>query len=165
MGSLKELKHLTEPSPIPAAGPSLPATAAAFQAVRTNVPAERLPAAAAMQWALRAQSTRAAFTPIQIITASSPAADGVTLWRNHPNLQILTHRLRCHLQAEWHARGETRPVEEILRELQEVHRATLTVGGVVVRRLAAHPSNAVATLLTRLNLWDLFESTEIQTRG
>lgn len=51
-------------------------------------------------------------------------------------------------------------MEEVLRDLQEVHRATLTVDGVVVRRLATHPSKAVATLLTKLNLWGLFESSE-----
>ena len=167
MGSLKELKELTEPAPPPslAADPAGTIPAAGFQAVRTNVPAERLPAAAAMLWATRAQSARAAFSPVRIVAASSPMGDGVILWRNHQNLQFLTHRLRCHLQAEWHARGETRPVEEVIRELHEVHRATLTVDGVVVRRLATRPSKAVATLLARLDLWELFESPDIQTRG
>jgi hypothetical protein len=83
------------------------------------------------------------------------------VWRNHQNLQFLTHWVRCQLQAEWRGHGERRPVEEVLRELQEVHRATLTVDGMVVRRLATHPSTAVAALLTKLNLWELFESAEI----
>ena len=87
-------------------------------------------------------------------------AESSVAWRNHRNLQFLTHRLRCHLHAEWRARGEMRPVEEVLRDLQEVHRATLTVDGVVVRRLATHPSKGVAALLTKLNLWELFEPGE-----
>ena len=48
-------------------------------------------------------------------------------------------------------------MEDVLRDLQEVHRATLTVNGAVVRRLASHPSKGVAGLLERLKLWELFE--------
>jgi hypothetical protein len=88
------------------------------------------------------------------------SGEGVLTWRNHENLQFLTHRLRCHLRVEWNGRGEKRPVEDVLRDLQEVHRATLTVDGEVVRRLASRPSKAVAALLARLNMWELFETKE-----
>ena len=98
-----------------------------------------------------AQAARAAFSPAQIVMGRPPSGEGVLMWRNHRKLQFLTHRLRCHLHAEWSALGETRPVEDVLRDLQEVHRATLTVDSVVVRRLATHPSKAVAALLDRLN--------------
>jgi hypothetical protein len=90
----------------------------------------------------------------------SSSGNGVLTWRNHRNLQFLTHRLRSHLHGEWAARGETRPVEDVLRDFQEVHRATLTVNGVVMRRLATHPSKAVTAALDRLKLWSLFESSE-----
>jgi hypothetical protein len=128
-----------------------------LRGVTTNVPSERLTAATAIEWTNRARATRAAFSPVQIVVGQPPSGEGLIAWRNHQNLQFLTHRLRCHLHAEWRARGETRPVEEVLRDLQEVHRATLTVDGVVMRRLATHPSKAVAALLTKLNLWELFE--------
>jgi hypothetical protein len=167
MGSLKELKELSPttggrsadsamlPPRPPPAGVLTPG---AFQGVTTNLPVERLPAATAMQWRLRAQVARAAFAPVQIVIGRPASGEGVLTWRNHENLQFLTHRLRCHLHAEWEARGEARPVEDVLRDLQEVHRATLTVDGAVMRRLATHPSKEVAALLTRLNIWELFET-------
>jgi hypothetical protein len=159
MGSLKELASI---APAKAAeAPALsrnPLAPGAFRGVATNVPAERLPATAVMQWAVRAQDARAAFAPVQIVVGRPASGEGVLLWRNHRNLQFMTHRLRGHLHAEWSARGENRPVEDVLRDLQEVHRATLTVNGEVVRRLASHPSKAVAATLERLNLWPLFES-------
>jgi hypothetical protein len=163
LGSLKELTSLArtvEGVVSPRAGNGGPLAAGGFQGMTTNVPAERLQAATAMEWVSRARTTRAAFLPVQIVMGRPGAGEGVITWRNHQNLQFLTHRLRCHLRAEWRARGETRPVEEVLRDLQEVHRATLTVDGVVVRRLATNPSRAVAALLTKLNLWELFESAE-----
>ena len=165
MGSLKELTSMT-PARNVEGGISLRAgnggalTTGGFRGVTTNVPAERLPATMAMEWATRARTTRAAFLPVQIVMGRVGAGEGVITWRNHQNLQLLTHRLRCHLHAEWRARGETRPVEDVLRDLHEVHRATLTVDGVVVRRLATNPSRAVAAVLTKLNLWELFESAE-----
>jgi hypothetical protein len=159
MGSLKELASIA-----PAKSADLPASArnplapGAFHGIATNIPAERLMAASAAQWALRAQAARAAFAPVQIVIGRPPSGEGVLTWRNHRNLQFLTHRLRCHLHTEWSALCETRPVEDVLRDLQEVHRATLTVNGEVVRRLASHPSKAVIATLDRLNLWPLFES-------
>ena len=127
--------------------------------VHTNVPAEVLPAAAVLEWAARARMTRLAFSPVQILLGWPASGGSALAWRNHPNLQFLTHRLRCHLRAEWRAHGETRPVEKkVLRDLQELHRATLTVGDFVVRRLASHPSKAAAALLTKLDLWRLFDS-------
>jgi hypothetical protein len=126
--------------------------------VTTNLPAEKLPAAAAMEWAGRARLARAVFSPVQIAMGGKAAGDAA--WRNHQNLQFLTHRLRCQLQAEWRALGECRAVEEVLRDLQEVHRATLTVDGTVVRRFATKPSKAVAALLTKLEAWELFQSAE-----
>jgi len=170
MGSLKELAGMAVPGNGRLSEPGEPnhAVTAAWGVIRgiaTNIPAERLPAATALQWANRAREARAAFVPVQVVmrgpaggNATSSSGEGVQLWRNHQSLQFLTHRLRCHLHAEWSACGETRPVEEVLRDLQEVHRATLTVDGVVVRRLATHPPKAVATLLEKLNLWDLFET-------
>jgi hypothetical protein len=158
MGSLKELASMAPISSGPAHGGV--ATAGAFHGVMTNVPPERLAAPVAMEWAARARAARAAFTPVQIIMGRPAAGDGVLTWRNHRNLQFFTHWMRCRLQAEWNALGETRPVEDVLRDLQEVHRATLTVDGVVVRRLATHPSKAVTALLARLNLWPLFETPE-----
>jgi hypothetical protein len=125
----------------------------------TNVPAERLSGAAALEWAARARAARAAFSPVQIVIGRPAAGEGLMAWRNHHNLQFLTHWMRCRLHGEWSAKGETRSVEEILRDLQEVHRATLTVDGAVVRRMASHPSKNVAALLQRLGLWELFEST------
>jgi hypothetical protein len=162
MGSLKEL-HSIAPAgagekPIdarPARGGAV--ILGAFHGVTTNVPPERLSAPAAMTWAFRARGARAAFSPVQIVMGRPASGDGVVTWRNHRNLQFLTHRLRCQLYAEWSARGETRPVEEVLLDLQEVHRATLTVDGAVVRRVATHPSKAVSALLARLDLWRLFE--------
>ncbi len=170
MGSLKELDSMTAGGPSEAAIPGRPVlagglTPAGFHGVTTNVPAERLPAGTAMQWALRAQVTRAAFAPVQIVMGRPASGEGVLTWRNNENLQFLTHRLRCHLQAEWGGRGETRPVEDVLRDLQEVHRATLTVDGVAVRRLATHPSKGVAALLERLKLWELFETRPEIRRG
>ena len=128
----------------------------AFHGVKTNVPPELLSAPAAMTWAFRARGARAAFSPVRIVMGRPASAEGVLTWRNHRNLQFLTHRLRCQLHAEWSARGETRPVEEVLLDLQEVHRATLTVDGAVVRRLATQPSKAVSALLARLDLGRLF---------
>jgi hypothetical protein len=170
MGSLKELTSINpgrqpEPGPSSRVAPGGMPSAGGYQGMTTNVPAERLPAATAMEWALRARMTRAAFSPVQIVIGRPASGEGVITWRNHQNLQFLTHRLRCHLHGEWRARGETRPVEEVLRDLQEVHRATLTVDGAVVRRLATHPSKAVAALLTKLNLWGLFESAENGRKG
>ncbi len=169
MGSLKELTSMTPGRCLDAASPPRPAPAGALaqgtlHGVTTNLSAERLPAETALQWAHRARVARAAFAPVQIVVGRPASGEGVLTWRNHQNLQFLTHRLGCHLHAEWSARGETRPVEDVLRDLQEVHRATLTVNGVVVRRLATQPSNAVAALLARLNLWELFETGE-QTRN
>jgi len=165
MGSLKELTSMTAPQrqaeiAAPAVPASPPAMQAAFQGVTTNVPAERLPALIALEWSRRARAGRAAFLPVQIVVGRSAAGEGPLAWRNHPNLQFLTHRLRCHLRGEWREHGEHRPVEEVLRDLQEVHRATLTVDGIVVRRLATHPSKSVAALLTKLRLWHLFEPSE-----
>lgn len=165
MGSLKELTSMAagrsaDPVVSPRPGPSGALTLGPCHGVTTNLPAERLSAAAAIEWALRARASRAAFAPVQILMGRTASGEPVHTWRNHQNLQFLTHRLRSHLHAEWTARGETRPVEEVLRSLQEVHRATLTVDGVVVRRLATHPSKAVAALLARLNLWGLFETPE-----
>ena len=125
------------------------AAAGTFRCVTTNVAPEHLPPAAAMGWAGRARVARAAMSAVEM-------GPGGAAWRNHPHLQFLTHRLRSHLSAAWRARGERRPVEEILRDLQEVHRVTLTVDGEVVRRLATHPPKAVAEMLTRLELWPLF---------
>jgi len=163
MGSLKELTSLAAGSSPETAVAARPPHAGAvilgaFHGVTTNLPPERLSAAAAMAWARRARAARAAFSPVQIVMGRPASGEGVPMWRNHRNLQFLTHRLRCQLHAEWSARGETRPVEDVLLDLQEVHRATLTVDGVVVRRLATHPSEAVASLLARLNLWNLFET-------
>jgi hypothetical protein len=132
----------------------------ALHGFSTNVPAERLPAGMLMEWAARARAARAAFAPVQIIAARPGPFERMVAWRNHRNLQFLTHRLRCLIQREWRAKGETRPVEEVLRDLQEVHRATLTVEGVVVRRLETTPSRAVAALLTKLNLWPLLQGVE-----
>ncbi|HEX4085494.1 MAG TPA: hypothetical protein VHY22_11320 [Chthoniobacteraceae bacterium] len=163
MGSLKELSTIsTARHPEQAQSHSLPA--ANLEAVHTNVSAERLPAGTALEWARRARAARSAFAPVQIVMGRGPSGEGFLTWRNHTNLQFLTHRLRCHLQGEWKARGEARPVEEVLRDLQDLHRATLTVDGVVVRRLATNPSRALAALLTRLNLWDLFESADPQKK-
>lgn len=169
MGSLKELTPMTAARNVDAgvsgrAGLGGALTAGGFQGVTTNVPAERLPAATAMEWINRARMARAAFLPVQIVMGRPGAGEGVFIWRNHQNLQFLTHRLRCHLHAEWRARGESRPVEEVLRDFHEVHRATLTVDGLVVRRLATNPTKAVAALLTKLNLWELFESAECGKR-
>jgi hypothetical protein len=162
MGSLRELasipagKHPETGGGRGGSGGS-PAAGATFLGVTTNLPAEKLPAVAAMEWACRARLARAAFAPLQIAMNGATGEDALA-WRNHQNLQFLTHRLRCHLHAEWRARGECRPVDEVLRELQEIHRATLTVEGVVVRRLATRPSKAVAALLSRLDAWELFQS-------
>jgi hypothetical protein len=171
MAGLKELKELTSTAAGTPSGPTGAGRvdraertgqgekpAGGFEGLRTNVPAERLLATTAIEWIVRARTARAAFSPVQIVMGSAAAGEGMLVWRNHQNLQFLTHWLRCHLHAQWKARGETRPVEEVLRDLQEVHRATLTVGGLVVRRLATHPSKATAGLLTKLNLWELFES-------
>ena len=166
VGSLKELTSATPGKASEPGAPSRPGAASGgvsaggVQGATTNVPAERLPAATAMEWAGRARTARAAFLPVQIVMGRAGAGEGVLTWRNHQNLQFLTHRFRCHLHAEWRARGESRPVEEVLRDLQEVHRATLTVDEAVVRRLATHPSKAVAALLTKLDLWELFETGE-----
>jgi hypothetical protein len=165
IGSIKELTTVpatksVETVNLARSGSAGTVSTANFQSVTTNVSAERLPAPTAIEWAQRARLARAAFVPLQIVMARPSPTDPILAWRNHQNLQFLTHRLRCHLQTEWRARGEARPVEEVLRDLQEVHRATLTVDGVVVRRLATHPSKAVAALLTKLNLWDLFETFE-----
>jgi len=161
VGSLKELSAIAGAKN---GGAPLPSKAlpplSAFHGVATNVPPERLTAAAARQWAIRAQAARAAFAPVQIVMGRSASGNGMLVWRNHRNLQFLTHRLRTHLHGEWSARGETRSVEDVLRDFQEVHRATLTVGGVVMRRLATHPSKTVTAALDRLKLWGLFESSE-----
>ena len=165
MGSVKELTSLTAPKhsdadpnqPIP--NRSAVQALDAFHGVMTNLPAERLPAAAALEWAARARAARVAFAPVQIVIGRPAAGDGILTWRNHHNLQVLTHWMRCRLHGEWSAKGETRVVEDVLRDLQEVHRATLTVDGAVVRRMATHPSKAVTALLQRLGLWGLFEST------
>ena len=159
VGSLKELASITSGK-----GGETPISArpspAHFRGIATNVPPDRLAAAAAMQWALRAQAARAAFAPAQIVMGRPASGEGIITWRNHRRLQFLAHRLRCHLHAEWSALGETRPVEDVLRDLQEVHRATLTVNGIVARRLATHPSKAVCATLDRLKLWPLFETPE-----
>jgi len=63
----------------------------------------------------------------------------VNAWRNHQHLRFLTHWLRSQLAGEWHEKGESREVEEILRDLQEVHRATLSIAGVPIAHLATHP--------------------------
>jgi hypothetical protein len=157
MGSLKELnptgKSVEATIPIRPVG----LTPVAFHGVLTNLPVEKLPAATAMRWAAWAGVARSAFTPVQIVMGRPASGEGVLTWRNHENLQFLTHRLQGQLRAEWSARGETRPVEDVLRDLQEVHRATLTVDGAVVRRIASQPSKGVAALLARLGLWELFE--------
>ena len=166
LANLKELASMTTPgrhmeiAPTSRAGHGGALAAAGFQGLTTNVSTDRLPPAAAMEWTNRARAARAAFAPVQILTGQPALAEEAMSWRNHQNLQFLTHRLRCHLNAEWRARGEKRPVEEVLRELQEVHRVTLTVDGAIVRRLASHPSKAVAALLTKLDLWSLFQSVE-----
>ena len=163
MGSIKDLAPMAAaPKPAEAGANSV---ITAFQAIHSNTPPERLPAATAIEWANRARYARVAFAPVHIVKGGAAApSEPLLTWRNHQNLQFLTHRLRCHLQAEWRAHGETRPVEEVLHDLQEVHRATLTVDGVGVRRLATHPSKAVAALLSKLHLWDLFESTKAPSR-
>jgi len=161
VGSLKELSAIAGAKTADGIAPTkIPPAVSAFHGVATNLPIERLPAAAARQWAVRVQAARAAFAPVQIVMGRPVPGEGALAWRNHRNLQFLTHRLRCHLHGEWSARGETRLVEEVLRDFQEVHRATLTVNGVVVRRLATHPSKAITAALDRLNLWGLFESPE-----
>lgn len=162
MGSLKDLAagEQVETDVSSKAGMAGMPEAGGLQAVTTNLSAERLPAAAALEWAGRARTTRAAFAPVHIVMGSMASGEGIITWRNHQNLQFLTHRLRSHLHAEWSARGETRPVEEVLRDLQELHRVTLTVDGTVARRLATHPSKAVAALLTKLNLWELFQTAQ-----
>ncbi len=166
MGSLKELTSITgggaEAGVAPRPGPAAAPVPGAFQGVMTNLPAERLTAAVAILWAQRARVARAAFAPVQIVIGRPASREGVLTWRNHENLQFLTHRLRCHLHAEWSGRGETRPVEDVLRDLQEVHRATLTVDGAVLRRTATQPSSRVAALLAKLNLWELFETREVR---
>ena len=149
VGSLKNL--------VPIPGP-VENGATALRCLQANLPAERLPGAVAMEWAARAREARIAFLPIEIVmgrpahSSDGEPGAGVIAWRNHWNLRFLTHRLRCHLAREWHARGEFRSVEEVLRDLQEVHRATLTVNGAVVRRLTTHPSHGVEGLLARLGL-------------
>ena len=159
VGSLKELSAISTGKTAEAGTASRAGTGpGAFHGVTTNLPAEKLPAAAAMEWAGRARLARAVFSPVQIAMGGKAAGDAA--WRNHQNLQFLTHRLRCQLQAEWRALGECRAVEEVLRDLQEVHRATLTVEGTVVRRFATKPSKAVAALLTKLEAWELFQSAE-----
>ena len=164
MGSVKELTSLASSKP-PEAEPNPPAATRSgvpalgtFHGVMTNLPADRLPAAAVIEWAARARAARAAFAPVQIVIVRPAAGEGLLTWRNHRNLQFLTHWMRCRLHVEWSAKGETRPVEDVLRDLQEVHRATLTVDGAVVRRMATHPSNTVAALLQKLGLLGLFES-------
>lgn len=166
MGSIKELTSI---APGRETTPPRPATAqsgigapglAAFRGLTTNVPQERLSGTVALEWATRAQTARTAFSPVQIVVGKPASGEGVLTWRNHQHLQFVTHWLRCKLYAEWSARGETRPVEDVLRDLQEVHRATLTVDGTVVRRLATKPSRAVMALLERLKVWDLFETPE-----
>jgi hypothetical protein len=162
MGSVKDLTSLATAKPsdtVPAASRSVVPALGAFHGVMTNLPAERLSAAAAIEWAARARAARAAFAPVQIVIGRPAVGEGLRAWRNHHNLQFLTHWMRCRLHGEWTAKGESRPVEEVLRDLQEVHRATLTVDGAVVRRMATHPSKAVAALLQRLGLWGLFETT------
>jgi hypothetical protein len=154
MGSVKELT-----SPAPAATRSLAPAPGAFHGVVTNLAAERLSAGAAIEWAARARAARAAFSPVQIVIGRPLEGEGLLTWRNHHNLQFLTHWMRCRLHGEWSAKGESRRVEDILRDLQEVHRATLTVDGTVVRRMASHPSKNVSTLLQQLGLRDLFETT------
>ncbi len=160
MGSLKDMASMAgSVQPVEqGTGVRGALTPAAFQGATTNLPGERLPAVTAMEWIARARTARGAFAPVQIVMGRTLSGEGVLTWRNHQNLQFLTHRLRCHLHAEWRAHGESRPVEDVLRDLQEVHRATLTVDGAVVRRLATNPSRAVAGLLTKLNLWELFHS-------
>jgi len=165
MGSLKELASMTASGTADAPISSAPAPGGApapgaFHGVMTNVPLERLSAPVALEWAARARDSRAAFAPVQIVMGRPACGEGVLTWRNHRNLQFFTHWMRCRLHSEWSALGETRPVEDVLRDLQEVHRATLTVDDVVVRRLATHPSEAVSALLERLNLWPLFETSE-----
>ena len=130
----------------------------ALHGVMTNLPSERLSGATALEWAARARTARAAFAPVLIVRASPAPGEGALPWRNDRNLQFLTHWMRCRLHGEWSARGESRPVEEVLRDLQEVQRATLTVDGVIVRRLATHPSNAVSALLSKLGIQGLFET-------
>jgi hypothetical protein len=165
MGSLKELTALAgeRKAESPAAAKPGNGAPGPFRCVTTNLSPERLTAAAAVDWAEHARTARAAFAPVQIIGQPS-SASGAPAWRNDQNLLFLTHRLRCQMHADWSARGETRPVEEVLRDLQEVHRATLTVDGVVVRRLATHPPKAVSALLDRLSLWELFETPERAAR-
>jgi hypothetical protein len=170
MGSLNELRELTELTSMaasgnaeaaapPRAGNGGSAGAVGIQGIMTNVPAERLSAAKAIEWARCLRTAREAFLPVQIVTHRHHAPhEPVIAWRNHRNLQFLTHWLRCHMHGAWRARGECRPVEEVLRDLQEVHRVTLTVDGVVVRRIASLPSKAVAALLEKLSLWELFET-------
>lgn len=111
MGSLKELTSIAGGKLSDSANPARPAQGAAltpggYHGVTTNVPAERLPAATAMEWAVRARIARGAFAPVQIVMGSPTSGEGVFAWRNHQNLQLLTHRLRCHLHGEWRARGE-----------------------------------------------------------
>jgi hypothetical protein len=160
MGSLKELSSISAKFADALASTKSVPVLPAFHGVATNVPPERLPPAAARLWAIRAQAARAAFAPVQIVMGRPTNGDGPLHWRNHRNLQFLIHRLRSHLHGEWSACGETRLVEDVLRDFQEVHRATLTVDGIVLRRLATHPSKTVTAALDRLKLWSLFESTE-----
>jgi hypothetical protein len=169
MGSLNELSAIPgvkgeQALPIMTA----PAPSRFFGAV-TNIPLENLSGLAVMEWAHRAEAVRAAFSPIQVVIGSAvPGPDGgeaLVIWRNHRNLQFITHRLRCMLHAEWSARGESRPVEEVLRDLQEVHRATITVDGEAVRRMASNPSAAVRAMMERIGVMPLFETPERKGRS
>lgn len=163
MGSLNELTSMTSgKSGAPAPRGSRPVTAPpqALRGVRTNVPPERLPGPVALEWARRAAGTRAAFSPVKIIIGAAGPGEEVNAWRNHQHLRFLTHWLRSQLAGEWHEKGESREVEEILRDLQEVHRATLSIAGVPIAHLATHPPDPISQLLTNLDLWPLFESHE-----
>ena len=111
--------------------PASPAAATGqpiIHAARTNMAPDRLSTAMAMEWCRRARAVGAAFATTEIVTGGEDSSDHLW-WRNHRTLRFLVHRLRCHLRAEWLARGEKRGRwRKILMELQEVRRATLTVG-------------------------------------
>jgi hypothetical protein len=161
VGSLKDLASIATPNGEPhLIGAREPRhsviSAAGFHCVRTNLPAEKISMEAALEWAERGRAARLAFSPVEIVLGRPATGEGLAIWRNHRNLQFLTHWLRCCVEKEWREHGETRPAETVLRDLQEIHRVTLTVEGAIIRKMAGHPSQRISALLTRLDLWRLF---------
>jgi hypothetical protein len=158
MGSVTELTSMAPDSAALLAVAASTASPPDFLAVRTNLPPAEFPAEKAMEWAARARTARAAFSTVQIIMGGAASVDGPLAWRNHGGLRFITHWLRAQLGGAWRVRGEHREVEEVLRDLQDIHHATVTIDGVTVRDVATLSSKAVGDLLTKLELWDLFRA-------